>query len=124
MSNGAKGLCYLLSINDHGGSRDPHRLAEVAEPLFRRALELGRDRDPYRRREVLLPRIELGRCLVALGRYAEAEELLLRNAGETDAALDVLRGTRETLRDLYEAWGKPREAAARTGDPSYKGKAR
>ena len=83
----------------------------AAEPLLRRALAVGRDRDPYRRREVLLPRIGLGRCLVALERYAEAEELLLANVGEDEVDPETRRKTREALADLYEAWGRPREAA-------------
>ena len=57
----------------------------------------------------------LGACLFKLKRYREAEEQLL----PAYAALKATRGaqhasTRHTvsrLRELYEAWGKPSQAA-------------
>jgi hypothetical protein len=58
----------------------------------------------------------LGGCLAALGRYREAEPLLL----DGHRILVAERGpddprTRETaayLAGLYEAWGRPAQAAA------------
>ncbi|MHC4089048.1 MAG: serine/threonine protein kinase [Planctomycetota bacterium] len=82
-------------------ARDALEAAETSLP--RGHLKIGRYRD------------HLGTCLTALGRFAEAERELL-------AAYDSLRGqlggghpyTQKVvadLIDLYEAWGKPAQAA-------------
>jgi tetratricopeptide (TPR) repeat protein len=56
-----------------------------------------------------------GQCLIALERYDEAErELLVAHAGLVDALGEDhpdLASTRRALRELYEAWGRPDEAA-------------
>ncbi len=81
----------------------------VAEPLLRRALALGRDHEPHRVPEVVRPRIALGRCLTALGRFPEAEELLLATTQETDVI--YRRQAYRGLIALYQAWGRPQDAA-------------
>jgi non-specific serine/threonine protein kinase/serine/threonine-protein kinase len=89
--------------------------ASEAEPLLREALES--------RRKALLPghaktataECLLGACLMAQKKYAEAEPLLLSGY----RALEKAQGTpptqltkaRQRLVKLYEAWGKPAEAA-------------
>lgn len=55
--------------------------------------------------------MDLGRCLTALGRHAEAEELLLSNVGAEEVTPEILRQTREAPVELYEACGKAAEAA-------------
>jgi tetratricopeptide (TPR) repeat protein len=52
-----------------------------------------------------LSRVYYGRCLTALGRYEEAETVLL----EVDGVGIV--PARYALIDLYDAWGKPEKAA-------------
>ncbi len=58
----------------------------------------------------------LGACLSELGRYAEAEGLLLSSYDALGAKLGPKDSrTRETVRDLatlYERWGKPEKAAS------------
>ena len=83
----------------------------AAEPLLRRALALGRDREPHRKAEIIWPRIYLGRCLTALDRFQEAEDLLLENMAEDDVDRPSTERTRESLIDLYETMGRPRDAA-------------
>jgi len=63
----------------------------------------------------LAARSVLGESLTALGRYAEAEETLLATyalvrTGLGDEALMTVK-VRERLIQLYEAWGRPEEAA-------------
>ena len=45
--------------------------------------------------------VHYARCLVALGRYEEAETVLLAVHEDGDASAS------EALTDLYDAWGKP-----------------
>jgi tetratricopeptide (TPR) repeat protein len=86
--------------------------AEAAEPLLRRALALGRDREPHREPEILQPRIDLGRCLTALGRYPEAESSLASALADPGLSLFRQRLAEEAMVELYEAWGRTEEAAA------------
>ena len=67
-------MCYVL-----------HELADIhrdmvhfseAEPLYRRAAELGRTDPGYRGDEVTTPRILQARCLTELGRTDEAGAVL------------------------------------------------
>ncbi len=46
-----------------------------------------------------------GRCLTELGRYEDAEEILLATHEDGDAS------ALNALIDLYDAWGKPGNAA-------------
>ena len=76
--------------------------------LRRQALPAGHQRTAAAQRR-------LGDCLAAQGRYEEAEPLLVEsyraqraNLGDSDERTgESLR----SLRDLYEAWGKPQRAA-------------
>jgi hypothetical protein len=58
--------------------------------------------------------IELGSALTGLGRFAEAEELLLeavQSLGEGQGSEDRrTRRARRKLAYLYESWGKPDQA--------------
>jgi tetratricopeptide (TPR) repeat protein len=58
----------------------------------------------------------LGASLVALGRYREAENVLLDARGDLDRLshppASEVTSTIRRLVDLYEAWGKPDTAAA------------
>jgi hypothetical protein len=57
----------------------------------------------------------LGGCLTALGRYEEAESLLLgsyaRIAPTGEEADDPTRAACQRIIDLYEIWGDPEKAA-------------
>ena len=58
--------------------------------------------------------LALAECLVAQGRYAEAEPLLLAGyARRADPAAPTIKlpGARALLHDLYTAWHKPEQAA-------------
>jgi len=85
---------------------------EGAEPLLRQVLELGRNEGTSRFPQIVRPRIDLGRCLTQLGRYAEAEEILQLNIEEGDLDYGSALRTHEALAKLYDTWGRPREAAA------------
>jgi len=128
---------YLLSA--------PSRLGRVllkkgeprkAEPYLREALDKGiargrkvkqRTRDGvelarYRTR-LARHQVALGACVSQLGRYAEAERLLLDAHSILDDVLaqtpanvrvgqrKLLREARQRLVELYTAWGKPAQAA-------------
>jgi tetratricopeptide (TPR) repeat protein len=58
----------------------------------------------------------LGECLNAQKRFSEAEPLLLRGYENLKSKLDVkdrrVTEARQRLLKLYEAWGKPKQAAA------------
>jgi serine/threonine protein kinase len=93
---------------------DTGRAAE-AEPLLREALEQRRQALPPGHPKMAATESLLGACLAGQKRYAEAEPLLL--SGYQALAKDP--GTPEAQRQkarrrlvaLYEAWGKPSEAA-------------
>jgi len=65
----------------------------------------------------LTTRSELGACLTTLGRFAQAEEVLLggyhaARAAAATADSATLRQTLEHLAQLYQAWGRITDAAA------------
>ena len=117
----------LLSINNLAALyREMDRCAE-AVPLFEEAIAIGRRVLPEGHWYVAIFRANLGRCLVSLLRFEEAEpELLDGLAGLIDAlGKDHPRvaQVRANVVALYEAWGKPEEAAkwrdsALAGTPS------
>jgi eukaryotic-like serine/threonine-protein kinase len=89
--------------------------ASEAEPLLRDALAVLEPRVPRQSNPMATMLGNLGDCLVAQARYAEAEPLL--NESYTILkAVNVpqspgLDEARQRLVSLYEAWGKPQEAA-------------
>ncbi len=83
------------------------------------ALEIFDEVLPAAHSRVLDSERLLGRCLTALGRYEQAEAILLRNHGRAEHSAKTI----EALVDLYGVWGKPNEAAkwrakARTSSPA------
>jgi eukaryotic-like serine/threonine-protein kinase len=97
-----------------GRLRCEHGDATGAEPLLRDALALSqRTVGAQHPRSVLVVR-ELGNCLTAQGRYAEAEPLLLESFSRVETASG--QTGRETVRTakalvrLYTDWQKPAEA--------------
>ena len=86
-----------------------------ALPLLERALEMGLRLAPGESLAHLETRATIGHCLARLGRFAEAEPLLVESYA---AMLEHLEPgaplARTTLADviaLYGDWGKPDEAA-------------
>ncbi len=91
------------------------RRAREAEPILRESLALRSQALPAGHWLIASSESALGACLTAQRRYGEAETLLLR----AHAALSEARGDGEPTRDarrrieaLYEAWGRPEQAAA------------
>jgi tetratricopeptide (TPR) repeat protein len=90
--------------------------AKEAEPLLRDCLEIRRRILPAGHWQTASSESLLGACLTALGRYTEAEPLLLHAQADLQAVRDLpparLRQARRRIVQLYEAWGKPKQAAA------------
>jgi serine/threonine protein kinase/Tfp pilus assembly protein PilF len=89
--------------------------ASEAEPVLRECLA-GRRKDlPPGHPRTAWTESVLGACLAAQKKYAEAEPLLLGGyqvlAKDPGTLEDGRRRARERLVRLYEAWGKPDEAA-------------
>jgi eukaryotic-like serine/threonine-protein kinase len=89
--------------------------AAKGEPLLREALTIRKKLLPSE--NVLIPFTEsaLGECLTAEKRYAEAEPLLIHGYNGLKSKLDGgdrrAIEARQRLVKLYEAWGKPNQAA-------------
>ena len=89
--------------------------AREAEPLLREALALLEPRVPRQSNPMATILGNLGDCLAAQARYAEAEPLLNESYTILKAVhlpqSPMLDEARQRLVSLYEAWGKPQEAA-------------
>jgi serine/threonine-protein kinase len=89
--------------------------APEAEPLLREALAVLEPRVPRQSNPMAIMLGNLGECLAAQGRNAEAEPLLNESYTILKAVhvreSPVLDEARQRLVSLYEAWGKPQEAA-------------
>lgn len=102
------------SLQELGALLLKQGLATEAEPLLREAEESWAEAfedDDWR---LLTVRQDLGACLLALERFKEAETILLhiypileKKHGPTGKSTTA---TRQTLADLYTAWGKPEQA--------------
>jgi tetratricopeptide (TPR) repeat protein/tRNA A-37 threonylcarbamoyl transferase component Bud32 len=86
-----------------------------AEELYVWILEVVHRRRPEGHREIASVEREWGRCLTGLGRYEEAEEVLLRscdwwvrNRGAQDR---FTHRVMVRVVELYEAWNKPEKVA-------------
>ncbi len=104
------GLALVLA----DGGRPETALPHFREAYAERRRLLGDDRHS----KVVSARERLAGCLVELGRYEEAEPLLLltlahaEESGEDPAALAEAR---ERLDALYRAWGRARAASSAAG---------
>jgi hypothetical protein len=91
------------------------RQAAEAERRFAEALAQLRKSCPETDWEVGRAKSELGGRLSARGAFAEAEPLLLEGyaalSGDERTAADAVRDARARLVRLYEAWGRPVDAA-------------
>jgi serine/threonine-protein kinase len=91
------------------------RRYDAAEPVLRDALALRRGALPAGHRYIGESLIELGTCLTAMKRFAEAEGHLLEGyrlfLKETGAEGDRTRRAVRRLESLYKGWGKPEKAA-------------
>ena len=88
---------------------------DEAEPLLRECVALRLDLLPEGDGKTVDARNTLGACLLASGHYQEAETLLVAAYKQRrDARGADHQDTQQTLRllcDLYEAWGRPDQAA-------------
>jgi tetratricopeptide (TPR) repeat protein len=89
--------------------------AAEAEPLLRKVLDQQIRSLPEGNNQIASTKGALGECLTAQKRYAEAETLLLDDYntlksrfGEQDIRL---KRVAQLLTELYDAWGKPDQAA-------------
>ena len=89
--------------------------AREAEPLLREALAVLEPRVPRQSNPMATILGNLGDCLAAQARYADAEPLLNESYTILKAVhlpqSPMLDEARQRLVSLYEAWGKPQEAA-------------
>jgi hypothetical protein len=90
--------------------------AAEAEPLWREAYSIRLKTLPKGHWITAQAESRLGDCLAALGRYEEAEPLLVGSYETLTTAEGVPprepRAALEYLVQMYEAWGKPEQAAA------------
>jgi tetratricopeptide (TPR) repeat protein/predicted Ser/Thr protein kinase len=91
-----------------------HGDAPVAEPLLRTALERSQQTLGAGHRRTVLAERDLACCLTALGRFDDAEPLLLESYPQIKAAFgdrhrETVRAV-EALVRLYTDWDKPSEA--------------
>ena len=107
-----------------------HRYEEAVE-LFEKVLLLAREVRPKRPAHLGKFLAGYGSCLSALQRYDEAEQILLEAHDILSAVFGTTHGRTikvvRSLVDLYEAWGKPEQAAEYRAllpppeDPPYDG---
>jgi tetratricopeptide (TPR) repeat protein len=88
----------------------------AAESWLRRSLEERQRASPDNPLRIAESQVEWGACLVQLGRYAEAEGLLLEayRVFRSDGVAPAEATARTSLRRLialYEGWNKPARAA-------------
>jgi serine/threonine protein kinase len=99
-----------------GAALTMDKRAKEAEPLLREALKIRSQALPPGHYQTALTQSMLGGCLSALGRHADAEPLLLAGYEGLRAAKRApsfrTRQALDRLVQLYEAWGKPKQAAA------------
>ncbi len=106
------GLCLrgLGSVLAAGG--DPR----AAEPLLRQSLAIQRVTFAADHRRVADSESSLGACLTSLGRFEEAEPLVVASYESLTASLGPEHrrslGALDRVIALYEAWGRPVDAAA------------
>lgn len=102
----------LIAANNLGSLRVDDGRPEQAEPILVAALESAqRTGNRYLERWT---RRNLGHCLARMGRFSDAQrELLLayEQFKSADPAPDANDRTISRLAEMYEAWGKPAEAA-------------
>ncbi len=89
--------------------------AAAAEPALRRAMEIWQKRVAPGHSKLVRVQCELGRCLVDLQDYQEAESMLLGALESLEGAERADPGLRgralQYVVELYRAWGRPEKAA-------------
>jgi serine/threonine-protein kinase len=90
------------------------RLAE-AEPLFRQAIDMSSATQSPDHLNTAIARIKLGRTLVRQKRFADAEPQIIAGyesmSRQTNPSVSWLRAAREDLAIVYDALGRPDQAA-------------
>jgi serine/threonine protein kinase len=110
---GLEGLAQFLRRRGDRAMREDR--AQKAEPSYREAAELLREAFSVGDRHLIDVDADLGRCLVGLSRFEEAEVLLIESYEALEAELGRANATTQQaisrLIDLYETWRKPEKAA-------------
>jgi len=110
---GSAGLSIVLG-NLGEALGDGGRCAE-AEPILARGVALGAFQLGEKSQDLAKVRVKYGVCLLKLGRYPAAEAQALAALPVIRYSLgegkDWTRRTERLLADVYDAWGKPAEAA-------------
>jgi len=90
--------------------------AGAAEPILAEALEMGLKTSGENNQDVAKIRGKYGACLIQLRQYDKAEKQLLAALPVLEKSLGLEDGATQrviqSLRELYEAWGKPEKAAS------------
>lgn len=102
------------ALNTLAGIRFLQGDPAAAEPLLRECLALRRQHYPADDAKTLYVETVLGRCLGALGRFDEGEQLLQRTlvAAQDAGQIELARRAALGLSELYERQGRAEEAAA------------
>jgi tetratricopeptide (TPR) repeat protein len=113
----------LTALNNLATVRVARGRPADAEPLYVQLIEIAHRTQPPRHWITLLFERNHGRCLTALQRYEEAEALLRPAAEGLEASFgrdhQHVHSARQYMVELYDAWGKPEEAARwRDADPA------
>jgi serine/threonine protein kinase/tetratricopeptide (TPR) repeat protein len=106
----------LVSLGNLGDLLTSQALYEDAELLLAAAVEAVRRSLPPRHAITGFTMRKYGRCLTGLGRYQDAETALLESHDVLTATVGPAHHHTQqvipNLVELYQAWGKPEEAAA------------
>jgi serine/threonine protein kinase/tetratricopeptide (TPR) repeat protein len=104
-----------FTLNTLAGGYGLQTKFDLAEPLLRQVLEIRRATYPEEHWRVADAESTLGSCLTKLQRYEEAEPLLIEGFLSIKAsrgpADERVQAALRRLVALYDAWGKPDEAA-------------
>jgi serine/threonine protein kinase/tetratricopeptide (TPR) repeat protein len=124
VKEGSESAEYCLNLEGLGSNLLKQKQYAAAERSFRECLAILQRRHPEEIHLVQYTQWQLGAALLGQGKYAEAEPLLLHaypgmSKAEKDAGhklpgsstTDRVTEALERLVHLYDAWGKPDEAA-------------
>lgn len=120
-AHGAEHFAVFITTSKLAGIFQARGDAVRARDLYEEALALGMRVLPDDNLHLVLTRMSLGTCLTDLGRYAEAEPLLLdsyeRLREMQGPESNFTSAAQKHLAALYEAWQKPEQASGYATTP-------